>query len=165
MSDVGELYERDFYAWTQDQAALLRAWPEALRPNALDLNHLAEEIEDLGRSQRRAARSLLLQVVQHLLKLRLHPDRQSERHWKKEVNGLRDQLRDVFVENPSLRAARAELAADLWARAAGSLRRDLDLDGFDSRAAMASLPDPAEPYFDLDREVLAEDWFPPPPAA
>jgi hypothetical protein len=61
-----------------------------------------------------------------------------------------------------LRAARAELAADLWARAAGSLRRDLDLDGFDSRAAMASLPDPAEPYFDLDREVLAEGWFPPP---
>ncbi|MFC7474663.1 DUF29 domain-containing protein [Dankookia sp. GCM10030260] len=164
MSDVGELYERDFYAWTQDQAALLRAWPEALRPNALDLNHLAEEIEDLGKSQRRAARSLLLQVIQHLLKLRLHPDRQSEQRWKKDVNGFRDQLRDVFAENPSLRAARDELAADLWARAVASLRRDLELDGFDSRAAMAPLPDPAEPCFDLDREILAEDWFPQPPA-
>jgi hypothetical protein len=165
MSEAAELYERDFYAWTQDQAALLRAWPEALRPNALDLNHLAEEIEDLGKSQRRAARSLLLHVIQHLLKLRLHPDRQSERHWKKEVNGFRDQLRDVFAENPSLRTARTELATDLWSRAAGSLRRDLDIDGFDIRSVMASLPDPATPYFDLDAEVLAEDWFPPPPTA
>jgi hypothetical protein len=119
----------------------------------------------LGRSQRRAARSLQPQIIQHLLKLRLQPDWQSERHWKQQVNGFRDQLRDVFAENPSLRAARVELAADLWSRAAGSLRRDLNLDGFDGRAAMAPLPDPAEPYFDLDREVLADEWYPPPHAA
>ena len=167
MSDVGELYERDFYAWTQDQAALLRAWPEALRPNALDLNHLAEEIEDLGRSQRRAARSLLLQVIQHLLKLRLHPDRQSGAALEKGSERPADQLRDVFVArtHPPARPPAPSSPPTSGPRAAGSLRRDLDLDGFDSRAAMASLPGPAEPYFDLDREVLAEGWFPPPPCS
>ncbi|TDH61025.1 DUF29 domain-containing protein [Dankookia rubra] len=120
MSEAAWLHECDFYACTQDRAALLRAWPEALRPNALDLNHLAEEIEDSGEFQRRAARSLPLHVIQHLLKLRLHPDRQSERRWKKEVNGFRDQLRDVFAENPSFRAARTELAGDPF----GPVQRD-----------------------------------------
>ena len=60
MSDPASLYEQDFYAWTRDQAATLRAWPERLRPNALDIEHLAEEIENLGSSQRNAVQSLLL---------------------------------------------------------------------------------------------------------
>jgi hypothetical protein len=162
MSDVSELYERDFYAWTQDQAALLRAWPEALRPNALDLAHLAEEIEDLGRSQRGAIESLMTQVVEHLLKLRSHSDQASRRHWQKAIAGFRDQIDILFRDNPSLRARRAEIAATVWRRAARRFGQDLDIDGHDPRAALVWLPDPAEPYFDLDREVLAEGWFPPP---
>ena len=80
MSAVTELYDRDFYAWTQDQAAALRAWPEAMRPNVLDIAHLAEEIEDLGSAQRTAAGSLLRQILIHLPKLRLHPDEQARLH-------------------------------------------------------------------------------------
>jgi hypothetical protein len=49
------LYDEDFYAWTQQQAALLRRLPPP--GNELDLEHIAEEIEDLGRSDLRAARS------------------------------------------------------------------------------------------------------------
>jgi hypothetical protein len=164
MSDVGELYERDFYAWTQDQAALLRAWPEALRPNALDLGNLAEEIDSLGRSQRSAVESLMTQIVEHLLKLRSHPDQTSRRHWQKEIAGFRDQLDILFRDNPSLRARRSEIASAVWRRAARRFGRELDIDNHDPRTALAWLPDPAEPYFDLDAEVLAEDWFPPPPA-
>lgn len=164
MSEVSELYERDFYAWTQDQAALLRAWPEALRPNALDLENLAEEIDSLGRSERGAVESLIEQIVLHLLMLRCHPDQTSRRHWQKEIDSFRDQLDRRLRDNPSLRARRAELAADVWRRAARLFGRDLARDDLDARAALAWLPEPAEPYFDLDREVLAEDWFPPPPA-
>lgn len=165
MSEAGELYERDFYAWTQDQAALLRAWPQALRPNALDLENLAEEIDSLGRSQRSAVESLLEQVVLHLLMLRCHPHQEPRRHWQKEIDGFRDQLDRLFRDNPSLRARRTELSADVWHRAARLFGRDLIRDDLDPRAALAGLPDPAEPYFDLDAEVLAEDWFPAPPAA
>ncbi|RAI60988.1 hypothetical protein DOO78_02355 [Roseicella frigidaeris] len=54
MPDDAGLHDRDWYAWTQDQAARLRAWPEQLRPNGLDVREIAEEIESLGTSDRRA---------------------------------------------------------------------------------------------------------------
>jgi hypothetical protein len=61
------LYEEDFYAWTQHQAELLRR----LRPpdNELDLEHIAEEIEDLGRGDLRATQSLCEHIIEPLLKL------------------------------------------------------------------------------------------------
>ena len=163
MSAATELYERDFYAWTQDQAALLRAWPEALRPNALDIANLAEEIESLGRSQRSAVASLLFQIILHLLKLRGHPDQSARRHWQKEVAGFRDQIARILEENPSLRAHRAEVAAGEWRRAHRLLRQDLELDGLDPRPILGWIEDPAAPFFDLDTEVLAEGWYPPAP--
>src|SRR3954463_9574188 len=111
MSEAAELYDRDFYAWTQDQAALLRAWPEALRPNALDIANLAEEIESLGRSERSSARSLIFQIILQLLKLRAHPDQVHRRHWEKEVLAFRDQVERILAESPSLKAQRAVLVA------------------------------------------------------
>ncbi|WP_165943207.1 DUF29 domain-containing protein [Roseicella aquatilis] len=165
MSEAAELHDRDFYAWTQAQAALLRAWPEALRPNALDIANLAEEIEDLGKSERRAIESLIGQIVIHLLKLRCHPDQTARRAWQKEVAAFRPRLARLLRDNPSLRAARAEIAAEVWAPVARQLEQELDIDGFAGRAALSWLADPSGPCFDLDREVLAEGWFPPPPAA
>ena len=72
MPDTASLYDRDFFAWTQDQAALLRAWPEHLRPNGIDIENLVEEVESLGKSDRRAIESLLELVVLHFLKLEFH---------------------------------------------------------------------------------------------
>jgi len=66
---TAQTYETDFLDWTQEQSALLRArhWEE------LDLEHLAEEIEDLGREQKLALQSLLRQILLHLLKLEISP--------------------------------------------------------------------------------------------
>ena len=64
-----ELYEKDFYAWTQRQAAALRCLADT-RPNVdLDFPHLIEEVEDLGTSQRDAVRSPLRRIIEHCLKL------------------------------------------------------------------------------------------------
>lgn len=164
MSEAADLHEHDFYAWTQAQAALLRAWPEALRPNALDIANLAEEIDSLGRSERGAIESHIELVVLHLLKLRCHPDQAARRAWQKEIAAFRTRLAKLLRDNPSLRAARAAIAAGIWAPAARQFGEELVIDGFDARAALAWLPDPSEPYFDLDREVLADGWYPPPPA-
>ncbi len=160
MSEVTELYDRDFYAWTQDQAAALRAWPERARPNALDIAHLAEEIEDLGSAQRNAAKSLLRQLVLHLLKLRFHPDQSDVAPWEGEVSEFRSQIRDIFGDSPSLRGRRAELADPAWAHAARTLARQLAQDGNRDAAAALSAFTATAPYFDLDREVLDSDWFP-----
>jgi hypothetical protein len=65
-----ELYEQDFVVWTERQARALRALRASRWNGQLDLEHLAEEIEDLGRSQRHACESLLEQIIIHLLKLR-----------------------------------------------------------------------------------------------
>jgi hypothetical protein len=65
MSDgsVADLYEHDFYAWTQLQAKELRRFARS-RPNLpLDLPHIAEEIADLGRSQRDSLRSWTAHVI------------------------------------------------------------------------------------------------------
>ena len=64
-----QLYEDDFYAWTREQARALRRLAES-RPNVgLDLEHLIEEVEDLGTSQRDAVRSHLRTIIEHCLKL------------------------------------------------------------------------------------------------
>ncbi|HKM69015.1 MAG TPA: DUF29 family protein [Stellaceae bacterium] len=57
------LYEEDFHAWTQQQAELLRRLPAT--GDELDLEHVAEEIEDLGRSDLRAAQSLCEHIIEH----------------------------------------------------------------------------------------------------
>ena len=63
----GSLYDEDFYAWTQQQAELLRHGPAA--SNRLDYDLIAEEIEDLGKSELHACQSLCEHIIEHLLKI------------------------------------------------------------------------------------------------
>jgi hypothetical protein len=69
------LYDRDFDAWAQQQAEALRAkaW------NQLDIAHLAEEIEELRKSERKAVRSQLRIILSHLLKWVYQPEGRGER--------------------------------------------------------------------------------------
>jgi len=156
-----DLYERDFYAWTQDQAARVRAL--GARKDGLDVENVAEEIESLGKSQRSAVRSLLANIIEHLLKLRFHPDQQPRRHWQVELRAFRRKLERELKDSPSLRAHRHALAEQVWKDTALSFLERLEADGFDAAAARVALRPLDQPYFDLDAEVLNEDWFPPAP--
>ena len=83
MSDgsAADLYEHDFYAWTQLQAKELRRFARS-RPNLpLDLPHIAEEIADLRRSQRDSLRSWTAHVIEHLLLFEHPPAREPRRGW------------------------------------------------------------------------------------
>ncbi len=163
MPDTASLYDRDFFAWTQDQAARLRAWPEHLRPNGIDIENLVEEVEDLGKSQRHAVESLLELIVLHALKLEFHPDRQARRHWMREMNAFRASLRQLYRNNPSLKAQRADMLAQAWRDALGDFRRDLALDAPEQVAGFDSvLPLDAAPRYDVDTAVLADGWYPGP---
>lgn len=157
MPDTAQLYDRDWYAWTQDQAARLRAWPEHLRPNGLDVEHLAEEVEDLGRSDRRAIESVLHQIALHLLKLELHPAaREHGAHWMTEIDGFRLDLERRLEDSPSLRAQRADLYARAWTSADRAFRRQLDREALEQARRYAPA---AAPRYDLDAEVLNPDWY------
>ncbi len=164
MPDTARLYDRDWYAWTQDQAARLRAWPEHLRPNGLDVEHLAEEVEDMGGSQRRAVQSHLRLIALHLLKLEFHPEQSYRAHWIGEIAAFRDTLSTELRDSPSLRARCPELYPDAWAKARRALLRELAEAAPERHRAIADLLSAEEPpHYDLAC-ILDEDWYPSPPA-
>lgn len=82
-----QLYDDDIYAWSEQQAAVLRrmAGVDGRLPNELDLENVAEEIESVGRSERHAAESALRLILSHLIKLAAAPDATAVRHWRKEI--------------------------------------------------------------------------------
>ena len=92
-------YETDFYQWTQQQADLLRQG--AL--SALDIENLIEEIESMGKRDRRAIGSYLRNVIMHLLKWQYQPQRRGT-SWRSSIYNGRDQIEELLEENPSLRA-------------------------------------------------------------
>jgi hypothetical protein len=67
----GPRYEDDFFAWTQYQATVLRSLH--VTDNRFDRDHVAEEIEDLGKSERDTVRSQVRRIIEHLLKLPIRP--------------------------------------------------------------------------------------------
>lgn len=146
--DGPALYEEDIYAWSQHQAAVLRrmASDGAALPNDLDLEHVAEEIEEVGNEQRYAVESGLVQLFAHLIKMAALPKDQAVRHWTKESNAFLDTAESRY--RPSMRRA---LDPDrLWSRACRLATRDLETDGH------APLPLPAGCPFDLEELVGGE---------
>ena len=94
-----QLYKEDFYAWTREQAAALRAHFGG--DNRLDVEHLAEEIEDLGRSEPQAVESFIEQIVAHLLKLDYSGLDRPRAGWRREVVAFRVSMRRKMT--PSIR--------------------------------------------------------------
>jgi len=146
------LYERDFCEWTVEQAAALRGAAARRLNLALDFENLAEEIESLGRSDRRALVSHIKRVIEHLLKLQYSPAEEPRAGWQESVDLHRQEARGLLSDSPSLRQ-HVEIALETCYRdaarlAARALARD---------PGAVTLPDTC-PYR-LD-EILAEDWWP-----
>jgi hypothetical protein len=92
------LYDLDFYRWTEIMAAALRQgrWQE------LDPDNLAEEIESLGRSDKRALKHRLEVLLMHLLKWQYQPDRRSN-SWRATIVEQRLRILDLLSDSPSLK--------------------------------------------------------------
>ena len=103
------LYEQDFHAWTEEQVGALRSG----QTHGLDIEHLAEEIEDMGRSQRRAVKSALLIILSHLLKYRYQPDRRTN-SWRATIREHRRRVRDELADSPSLRPYSERILAECY---------------------------------------------------
>ena len=146
-------YEDDFYAWTQHQAEVLRTL--RTRDNRFDREHLAEEIEDLRKSERNAVRSQLRRILVHFLKLACSPARDPRFSWMGSIVDARAQLADQL--SPSLRRDIDETLASLYV--AARKQAALELQDYRERGAVRSLPTVC-PYT-VD-QILAEDWYPAP---
>ena len=110
--EAGELYERDFYSWTAQQAAALKRKDLA----AIDWGNVIEEIEALGRAEKSSLAGYYANAVEHLLKLQYHGARQADSAvpWEISVRNARDGVEKVLRENPGLKGSRGEIFAAAW---------------------------------------------------
>lgn len=98
-----DLYDRDFFAWSMHQADLLHRLSRGERINdALDAANLAEEIESLGRSQRRELSSRLRVLLMHMLKWQCQPEHRSD-SWIATIREQRREIEALLEDSPSLR--------------------------------------------------------------
>ncbi|WP_017302723.1 DUF29 family protein [Spirulina subsalsa] len=104
---IGEnLYERDFYSWSCQQAELLRD----RKFDQVDWSNVIEEIEDLGRSEYRALVSALEQLTLHLLKWQYQPQYRSP-SWRHSIDKQRIKIERILEDNPGLVSRREEVVA------------------------------------------------------
>lgn len=139
-------YEKDFYAWTQRQAAALRAEAASGSNAPVDWENLAEEVECMGRSEKREISSRLRAILIHLMKWLYCPDlrERCENDWRTTIRTQRNDLADELEDSPSLRGYPLDIFAKIYARAR------------DDAASEARVPlktFPKEPPFTLEQAL------------
>lgn len=153
LPEAQSLYDRDFYAWTQHQAELLRRAAARESTAGLDLDNLAEEIASLGKRDRRALASQIARITERLLKLQYARDEEPRPGWESSVDAHRSKARRILADSPGLKGDVATLLSESYEDgrriAARSLRNELD---------SSTLPE-ACPY-SVD-QILDRDWWPP----
>jgi len=149
----GPRYDDDFYAWTQYQAEVLRTL--RTRDNRFDREHLAEEVQDLGNSERDAVRSQVRRILVHFLKLAHSPARDPRFDWMESIIDARAVLEDKL--SPSLRR---DIEATLTRHYAVARKQAvIELLKYGEQEAARSLP--TESQYTIE-QILAEDWYPEP---
>ncbi len=138
------LYDTDFYAWANEQAALLRAG----RLSEADIENIAEEIESTGKSQKRELISRLTVLLVHLMKWRYQPGLRG-RSWRLTIEQQRLGLEDHIGENPSLKS----LLNEAMAKAHRHARLDAERETHLPRSAF-----PVESPFSFDEAMNPDFW-------
>jgi len=124
MSAKTTLYDRDFFAWSLEQVKLLRAGKLA----EADIKHIAEEIETMGRTEKRELISRLSVLLLHLLKWRYQPEKRSP-SWEASIRVQRNRLADHLDDNPSLRPLLPQALASAYRDAALEAVAETELAG------------------------------------
>jgi hypothetical protein len=140
-----QLYDRDFYAWANEQAGLLRAG----RLSEADIEHIAEEIESMGKSEKRELITRLTVVLVHLLKWQYQPPLRGN-SWRLTLEEQRDQLEDHLMDNPSLKSTLGETIAAAYRR---TIPRTVREAGIERSVFPVSCPWSAE-------QIMDQNFFP-----
>ena len=134
------LHERDFHAWANEQAQLLRAG----NLSDADIENIAEEIESMGRAEKRELVSRLEVLLMHLLKWQFEPERRG-RSWTNTIRVQRNRLDSHMDDNPSLKAQLLAAISVAYENAKIEAAAETDMD---EAVFPASCPWSAEQIFD-----------------
>lgn len=141
---ANDLYEVDFYAWTQEQSALLSRgqW------QSLDIENLVEEIESLGKQQKQELRNRLGVLIGHLLKWEFQPELRGK-SWRATIREQRTKIQLHLKDNPSLKSYLDQAIIDAYEIALALVVRETPLDypdlPSDCPYAIAQILDPHFP--------------------
>jgi hypothetical protein len=139
------LYKQDFYAWTSQQAGLLRTG----QLDCADIDNIAEEIESMGRSEKRELVNRLVVVLVHLLKWQFQPAFRGN-SWRLTIKGQRRGLNRLLRDNPSLKAQIDQAFADAYGDARIEAERETGL-------ASETFPDACPFAFE---QAVSDDFWP-----
>ncbi|MFM6208641.1 DUF29 domain-containing protein [Planktothrix sp.] len=112
MKTQNNLYEQDFYLWTQITAEQLKE----NKFNEIDKTNLIEEIESMGRSEKRELKSRLIVLLMHLLKWHYQPEKRSE-SWRSTITEQRICIEGLLEDSPSLKPLLSEVFEDCYQKA------------------------------------------------
>jgi len=143
-------YDQDFFLWTSEQATALRAAAHSGANLPIDWENVAEEIESLGRSDRREIASRIATIVEHLMKLQSSPAADPRSGWRATVLRERAKIADLLDDSPSLRPQLATIIGRAMATSRQIVSEQLAAYG-------EQLGDVA----DYTEEQVLGDWFPP----
>ena len=145
---ISNLYDRDYQLWLENTINQLRQGDF----QGVDWQNLLEELADLGKNNRRALKSLLTRLLEHLLKLTYWQSQRdyNQAGWKKEIRNFRLQIADLLADSPSLKSYLREILAKCYLDARNLLIDETKLD--------ASIF-PGEVLANLE-EILDENWLP-----
>ena len=138
-------YSTDMNSWIKQTIGLLREE----RWNEIDVAHLIEEVEDLGKSERRGITSQLTRLLLHLLKWQYQPHRRSD-SWLDSITDARTQIELAIEDSPSLKSHPAAQLSDCYDRARRQAAQQTNLD-------ISIFPLTCE--YDLEL-VFTENWLP-----
>jgi len=160
MSDPKQLYKQDFALWSKQQAEALRAVARGGSNQQLDWENLAEEIEDLGVSQRHFVCSHIMRIIQHLVKLQFSPAVEPRNGWRRTIRLARGQIERRLRDNPSLRPQIGRFVAE---ETRGGIEAAIaDLEEHEEADAVTALTLRRTRY--TEEQVLL-DWFPKEPSS
>ena len=138
-------YEKDFYAWLRHNVQLLRQG----KLTDIDVDNIAEELESMGRSEKRELVNRLAILLMHLLKWQYQPQRRGK-SWKNTIDTQREDILELLQESPSLRH---ELPAKLMSAYKKARRFAEDETGIDLNNFPSTCPYTLE-------QILNEYFYP-----
>lgn len=142
MSELEQLYDRDFNLWVEQIVNAIRD----RNLNNMDWDNLIDEVEDMAKSEKRSLESYLERLIEDILKLRFWESEREQncKHWQAEVVNFRNRIQRLLKRSPSLKKYMQEIYVEVYRDAVDSRKIEFDI--------------PEDNFIDL-KQMLKKDYF------